>query len=139
MNGNEKNPVAAIERLVHATNSHEVERVVACFASDYRLESPLHPARSFSGQEQVRRNWTQIFAGVPDLQARLVAHAVEGDTVWTEWEMTGTRRDGKPHLMRGVFVFGVAGGLIRTGRMFFEPVDDSPADMDSAVRAQVPR
>lgn len=139
MGGDEKNPVAAIERLVHATNSHEVERVVACFAPDYRLESPLHPARSFSGQEQVRRNWTQIFAGVPNLQARLVAHAGDGDTVWTEWEMTGTRRDGRPHLMRGVFVFGVAGGLVRTGRMFFEPVDDSPADMDSAVRAQVPR
>src|SRR4051812_16243911 len=135
MSGSEKSPMAAVERLVQATNSHEVERVVGCFAPDYRLESPLHPARSFSGQEQVRRNWTQIFAGVPDLQARLVAHARDGRIVWTEWEMTGTRRDGRPHLMCGVFVFGVAGGLIRTGRMFFEPVDDSPVDMDSAVRA----
>ena len=139
MSSNDKSPLAAVERLVQATNSHEVERIVACFDPDYRLESPLHPARSFSGQEQVRRNWTQIFAGVPDLQARLVAHAADGDTVWTEWEMTGMRRDGRPHLMRGVFVFGVAGGLLRSGRMFFEVVDDSPADMDSAVRAQVPR
>lgn len=128
-----------VTRLVAATNAHDLEKVVACFASDYQLTSPLHPARSFRGQEQVRRNWTQIFAGVPDITTRLVAHAVDGATIWTEWEMTGTRRDGKPHLMRGVFVFGVADGLIQTGRMFLEVVDESGGDMDAAVRAQVSR
>jgi ketosteroid isomerase-like protein len=128
-----------VTRLVAATNAHDLEKVVACFAPDYQLTSPLHPARSFRGQEQVRRNWTQIFAGVPDIVTRLVAHAVDGATVWTEWEMTGTRRDGKPHLMRGVFVFDVADGLIQTGRMFLEVVDESGGDMDAAVRAQVSR
>jgi hypothetical protein len=53
--------------------------------------------------------------------------------------MSGTRRDGQRHLMRGVFVFGVADGLIRTGRMFLEPVDESTANMDAAVQRQLGR
>jgi ketosteroid isomerase-like protein len=139
MANHETSPKATVERLVEATNSHQVEAVVACFAPDYRLESPLHPARSFSGQEQVRRNWTQIFAGVPNLAARVLAQAVDGQTIWTEWEMSGTRRDGQPHLMRGVFVFGVFDGLIRTGRMFLELVDESGTNMDAAVQRQLGR
>ena len=33
--------------------------------------------------------------------ADVLRSAVAGDTVWSEWEMTGTRRDGTAHLMRG--------------------------------------
>jgi hypothetical protein len=126
-----------IAKLVHATNARDVDGIVACFGADYALESPLHPARSFRGTEQVRRNWTQIFAGVPDLRAQLVASVVDGRSVWTEWEMAGTRRDGAAHVMRGVFVFVVDGGLIRSGRMYLEPVDAADTNMDAAVRAQV--
>jgi ketosteroid isomerase-like protein len=126
-----------VERLIRATNAHDVDGVVSCFAEDYALEAPLHPARSFRGREQVRRNWTQIFGAVPDIVARLVRAAVEGDTVWTEWEMSGTRRDQTPHLMRGVFIFGIAGDQVHWGRMFLEPVDDSQADMNTAVRDQL--
>ena len=53
-----------LERLVHATNSRDIDAVVACFAPDYVNVTPAHPARGFVGADQVRRNWTQIFAGV---------------------------------------------------------------------------
>ena len=46
-----KNPMAAIERLVQATNAHDLEGIVSCFADDYTLEVPFHPARSFRGNE----------------------------------------------------------------------------------------
>ena len=130
-------PLDTIKRLVKATNEHDIERLVACFAVDYTLESPHHPHRSFAGSEQVRRNWTLIVAGVPDITTRLVRSAVDGNIVWTEWEMSGTRRDGVEHLGRGVFIFGVDGGLIRWGRMFLEPVDRSEADMNAALRNQL--
>jgi ketosteroid isomerase-like protein len=130
-------PLTTIERLVEATSAHDLERVVACFADDYALEAPLHPHRSFRGTEQVRRNWTQIFAGVPDITVRVLRAAIDGEIVWTEWEMSGTRRDGDAHLMRGVFIFGISGGLIRSGRMFLEPVDTSGVSMDEAIRTQV--
>lgn len=69
-----------------------------------------HPGRGCTGREQVRTNCRQIFAGVPDLRAVLLRLAVAANTVWSEWEMTGTRRDGLPHLMRGVILFGVSDG-----------------------------
>ncbi|MGA7270299.1 MAG: nuclear transport factor 2 family protein, partial [Acidimicrobiia bacterium] len=81
-------PEALIERLVGATNDHDLDAVVACFAPDYRNETPLHPERGFVGREQVRRNWSQIFALVPDVRVEVTRSAVDGDTVWTEWEHT---------------------------------------------------
>src|SRR6266566_2433582 len=98
--------LATIDRVVRATNQHDLEALAACFAEDYENETPAHPARSFRGGEQVRRNWEQIFGFVPDLRAEVLQRAIDDDTVWTEWEMTGTRRDGTAHHMRGVVVFG---------------------------------
>ena len=52
-------------RVSAAANSHDIDRVVGCFTEDYRNETPVHPSRGFVGREQVRRNWTRIFAAVP--------------------------------------------------------------------------
>lgn len=126
-------------RLEEATNSRDVDRVVACFAADYVNQTPAHPARGFSGVEQVRRNWAEIFAAVPEHVAVLTASAQDGETVWTEWEMRGTRVDGRAHLMRGVIVFTVRGDLATAARFYVEPVDMSDIDPDAAVRAVVRR
>jgi uncharacterized protein YbjT (DUF2867 family)/ketosteroid isomerase-like protein len=92
-------PAAAVaERLLAAINAHDLEAMVACFADDYGNEWPAHPQRSFHGSQRVRRNWSQIFAGVPDLRARLPRIAVDGDTVWTEWDISGTRGGGTAFL-----------------------------------------
>lgn len=128
---------AVVWRLQNATNGHDVDAIVACFAPAYRNEAPTHPARGFVGNEQVRRNWTQILSAVPDVTTNIVASAASGDTVWTEWEHSGTRPDGTMHLMRGVIVFGVADGLIASARFYLEPVDDGDADVDMAVQRQV--
>jgi hypothetical protein len=83
-------PRATVGRLLLATNQHNLDALVACFAKDYVNETPAHPARGFRGRAQVRRNWAQIFASVPDIATRILASAVEGRTVWTEWEMSGS-------------------------------------------------
>jgi hypothetical protein len=108
-------------------------------AEDYQNETPVHPARGFRGREQVRRNWQQIFDFVPDLRTQLLRRAIEGATAWTEWEMTGTRRDGSTHHMRGVVLFGVRDGLASWARFYLEPVDEGPGTVDDAVRQQVVR
>lgn len=99
-------PAAVVGRLERATNEHDLEALVACFASDYRNETPAHPERGFTGRDQVRANWLQIFAAIPDLTCQVLACAVEGTTAWSEWEHRGTRSDGTPHLMRGVINTG---------------------------------
>jgi ketosteroid isomerase-like protein len=130
-------PTAVLRRLERATDEHDLDTLLDCFATDYLNETPAHPARGFRGREQVRTNWRQIFAGVPDLRARVLGSAVDGDTVWSEWEMSGTRRDGAAHLMRGVVVFRVAGGRFVSARFYLEPVDTGGSDVNSAVRAAV--
>lgn len=129
----ERDPEAVIDRLVSATNDHDLEAIVACFADDYINETPAHPLRGFHGREQVRRNWTRILAAVPNIRADVLRRSVEGQTVWTEWEMSGTRRDGSALLMRGVILFGVMGSSVKSARFYLEPVEDSSGDVNSAV------
>ena len=131
--------LATIDRLVRATNQHDLEALTACFAEDYQNETPAHPARGFRGRAQVRRNWEQIFAFVPDIRVEVVRNAIKADTVWTEWEMRGTRQDGTPHWSCGVIVFGVNDDAIRWARFYVEPVDESDATVDDAIREQVVR
>jgi ketosteroid isomerase-like protein len=130
-------PRAVVQRLVRATNEHDLETLVGCFAEDYSLDAPAHPQRSFRGIEQVRQNWAQIFGAVPDITTRVLRTAVDGNTVWTEMEMSGTRLDRSAHRMRGVFIFGIDAGQIRWARMFLEPLEETGGDMGSAVREQL--
>lgn len=134
-----KDPAAVVRHLSEVTNAHDLDGIVECFAPDYRSEIPVHPERSFTGNEQVRRNWTQILAGVPDVHTTVLATAVDGDTVWSEWEHTGTRRDGRAHLARGIFIFTVKDDRITAARVYLEPVvtPAAPVGIDAAVAQQV--
>ncbi len=123
--------------LVTAVNGHDLEAVVALFTDDYVNHTPAHPARSFTGNQQVRRNWESIFAAVPDLSAVVTAQAFWENTVWTEWSMDGTRRDGAEHHMRGVVIFTVADGQATTARFYLEPLDTGDGDVNAAVNALV--
>jgi hypothetical protein len=126
---------SVVDRIVQATNVHDLDALVACFAETYVNETPVHPARGFHGREQVRRNWTQIFASVPDLRAQVVNQAIAANSVWTEWEMSGTRGDGAKFLMRGVIIFGVGDKGVESARFYLEPVDEDSGDVNAAVRA----
>lgn len=123
-----------IDRLVRAVNDHDLEALVACFAPDYRNETPVHPLRGFQGNAQVRTNWTQIFAGVPDLRAELPRTVRDGDRVWTEWDLAGTRTDGTAFGMRGVVIFGVTDDAIASARFYLEPVEVESGDVDAHTR-----
>jgi ketosteroid isomerase-like protein len=125
-------PKTVAHRLCQATNDHDIEALVDCFAETYRNETPAHPDRGFVGRDQVRTNWERIFGGVPDIRADLLRTVVDGDAVWSEWEMRGTSRDGQPHLMRGVIIFGVAGDQAAWARFYLEPVDTGD-DVNAAV------
>jgi ketosteroid isomerase-like protein len=107
-----------------AVASHEPDRVAECFRTDCRFDLPVHPARSFTGRDQARQNWSMIFATVPDLRIDLVDAIHDGDTCWAEWEYSGTRTDGTPHLMRGVTVITVdETGRLRAARFYVDFVD----------------
>jgi len=130
-------PEAVVDRLVKATNAQDLDAMVGCFRHDYVNEAPAHPVRNFAGSEQVRTNWQQIFAFVPDIEVETLATAVDGHTVWSEWSMRGTRRDGHAHEMAGVIVFTVDGDVITRARFYLEPVERTSGDVNDAVRRAV--
>lgn len=130
---------ALAERLIEATNRHDPARLAECFASGFVSETPVHPARSFTGPEQVRHNWSQIFGAVPDLEAVPLRRVVDGDTVWIEWEMRGRLLDASRHLVRGVTIFGVQEGRFAWVRFYLEPVEEEGAGIDEAIREQLGR
>ena len=65
-------PEDLLRQLQNAINLHDLEAFVACVAPDYQSEQPVHPARAFTGRDQVRKNWAGIFASVADLRADVV-------------------------------------------------------------------
>jgi uncharacterized protein (TIGR02246 family) len=123
-----------VTRLHAALNAHDIEAFVACFAEDYDSVQPAHPDRAFRGREQVRANWSAVFAGVPDFRAELVRIDAVGDPAWSEWRWEGTHADGGRLDMAGVIVFGVREDRVAWARLYVEPVERAGAGIDAAVR-----
>jgi ketosteroid isomerase-like protein len=132
-----QNAQMMIDRLAAAMNDHDLEALADCFDENVASEQPVHPARGFTGRAQVRKNWAQIFGGVPDLRADLVRAATDGDTAWAEWDWSGTRVDGTPHRLRGVTILGIRGDRAAWVRFYMEPVEQGGASIDGAVRSSV--
>lgn len=126
-----------LERLRRAVDAHDIEAVVTCFAPDYSNETPAHPARGFTGAEQVRTNWTRIFAGLPDIKATVKRSTVDDDVVWSEWELDGHRVDGTQQILRGVIIFGATDEGFAWARFYLEPVDEGDGGVNAAVRTIV--
>jgi hypothetical protein len=115
--------MAVVERLQHAMNAHDLDAFVACLSPDYASTFPAHPDRTFRGREQARENWAQIFAAIPDIQATLLGCVQEGETVWTEWEWTGTWINDAPYRSAGVVIMGVRDEHVAWSRLYAEPVE----------------
>lgn len=114
-----------IERIVEAENSQDADQVAALVAEDYRSETPIHPERNFTGREQVRQNWQAVFENTSDFNAELLRWTANGDTLWTEWHLTGAQTDGTELDMRGVGIWGVEDGFLQWGRIYMEPVTET--------------
>ena len=126
--------------LIAAVNAHDLDGIVDQFSGHVRSETPAHPARSFDGSDQVRRNWGQILGAVSDLRAEVRSSTTTTDTttgretVWLELAFDGRRPDGAPWRMRGVTVNEVADGRIDALRFYMEPVETGGSGADEAVR-----
>lgn len=120
-------------RLRDAMNAHDLEAFVACFHEDYESEQPVHPGRGFGGREQVRTNWSTIFAGVPDFAAELRSSCEADGQEWSEWHWTGTRADGQALDLAGVIVAGIRDDRMVWGRLYIEPVEAVDESIDAAV------
>jgi ketosteroid isomerase-like protein len=127
-------PSQVLARLSAAMNRRDLAAFVACFDPDYESEQPAHPDRRFRGRAQVERNWATLFAGMPDFRAQVVRSAAADDTVWVEWQWTGTRADGTRLDARGACIFGVRAGRLAWGRLYMEDAEPGRG-IEAAVTA----
>ena len=132
-------PRDVVQRLHRALNAHDIEAFVGCFDPAYRSEQPVHPDRAFGGVEQVRKNWSSLFASLPDLAAELRTLSEDGDQVWSEWHWTATQSDGTPFDWRGVILMGTAHGRITWARLYMAPTQFEGEGIDEAVREMTDR
>ena len=111
-------PKGVVERLIEATNRHDLEAMVACFAPEYRSEQPFYPERNFTGQAGVRKNWSFFFSTMPDFRAEVQSSVVEGEIVWAEMAYYGTQTGGKKQVTRGVSISGIQGEQIAWAKLY---------------------
>jgi ketosteroid isomerase-like protein len=137
MSGSQDRTKTVTGQLLEAMNAHDIEAHVACFAKDYQSEQPAHPARTFTGSDQVRENWSRLFNSIPDFKADLLRLAVVGDMEWGEWVWRGTKEDGNPLDERGVTIMGVRDGRITWGRLYMEETEREGADIVETVGRMV--
>jgi ketosteroid isomerase-like protein len=131
-------PEGPVRRMVAAANRHDLDEMVSLFAEDYENITPVHPARSFKGSAQVRKNWAALFAGLPDLT--LTVHDAStgpGGKVWMEWSNRGTRPDGSVTRSAGVSILTVRDDRIAAAHFYLEPVEHVSGDVNEAVRVVV--
>jgi len=117
-------PKVVLERMIQALNRHDLDAMVACFASDYRSEQPLHPERDFTGRAGVWKNWSFFFKTIPDIQIEVLGEVEEQDTVWAELHYHGTQTDGKKYSVRGVTLLGIQADQILWARLYIETVEE---------------
>ncbi|WP_314216080.1 nuclear transport factor 2 family protein [Pseudarthrobacter equi] len=136
--GIERVPEGPVRRMLTAANRHDLEAMMSEFAEDYRNTTPVHPARSFTGSAQVRKNWTALLAGLPDLTLTVHDAATGPDgKLWMEWSNRGTRPDGSVQCAAGVAIFTLRNERIAAAQFYLEPVDHDSADVNEAVREAV--
>lgn len=129
-------PLAVIERIRRATNAHDLDALGECFDLNYQSEQPMRPDRAFRGREQMRKNWAQIFAAIPDIQADVLRTAVDGNVVWAEWSMRGTGPNGVPSHTAMVTIGGIEHEQVVWVRLFMDEVRTGE-DIDTAVRTSL--
>lgn len=105
--------LSVLLKMKAAINAHDIDAFANCFTHDFVSEKPVHPERNFTGAEQVRKNWTALFAQVPDLQAKLITHTIADNLGWSEWHWEGNQANGAEFNTRGVITWA---------RLYMEPV-----------------
>ena len=127
--------IELVERMRAALDAHDLDAFVDFFRDDYVGERPRHPGAKISSRADVRRNWEEVIADVPDLRVEVPAAVQQGDTIWSEWRAYGTARSGAMLELRGVIIFGVQDGQVAWSRMYLEPVEQEGLSLSELTRA----
>jgi steroid delta-isomerase-like uncharacterized protein len=114
---------AVAEKLIAAWNSHSPDKMVPLFTDDIFYEDVAFGEISH-GSAELRKFAASEFAGVPDLELKLVRASIHDGHGTVEWTFSGTDKDvfktGKKFSVRGVSVIDVRDGKISRCQDFYD-------------------
>ena len=104
-----------LQSFAAAFNAHDLKAIMAHLTDDCVFEASAGPdanGEKFSGQEQVRKAFEQVFATYSEAHWGAAKHVVSGDRGFSEWIFTGTKTDGTKVEVAGCDLFTFRDGKI---------------------------
>lgn len=112
---NKKVTVQFLQSFADAFNAHDVNAIMSHMTVDCVFEASAGPdavGEKFTGQEQVKQAFLQVFASFPDAHWGNPTHFISGNRGFTEWVFTGTKTDGTKVEVTGCDLFTFKDGKI---------------------------
>lgn len=106
---------AFLQSFADAFNAHDIGAIMQHMTEDCVFEASAGPDREgqrFTGQQQVRKAFEEVFATYTDAQWSHAKHFVAGDRGFSEWIFTGTKPDGTRVEVTGCDLFTFRDGKI---------------------------
>ncbi len=104
-----------LQSFADAFNAHDVNAIMAHMTEDCVFEASAGPdvnGEKFTGQEQVKQAFIQVFTSFPDAHWGNPTHFISGNRGFTEWVFTGTKSDGTKVAVTGCDLFTFKDGKI---------------------------
>jgi hypothetical protein len=111
-------PKRLLERFHTVLNARDLTNLLHLLQIDFERFYPAQPDDNTVGLEPVREKWDQLFTTYPDFRADLLAQAIEGNMIWSEWRWQGESTSGQKLNQVGVLIFGVEDGLLAWSRSY---------------------
>jgi ketosteroid isomerase-like protein len=105
-----------VEGLAAAWSSGDVEKILSFFTDDGVFEDVCNGV-VFHGQEELKANFNDVLAAVPDLRLKIETLVATGNQLGCEWVETGMR-NGRRFSLRGASIAELEGNKVRRESMY---------------------
>jgi steroid delta-isomerase-like uncharacterized protein len=113
--GNKKITVQFLQSFADAFNAHDIDAILSFMSQDCVFEASAGETidgEKFTGQEEVRKAFENVFTTFPDAQWVDAHHVISGNRGFSEWIFRGTKSDGSKVEVTGCDLFTFKNGKI---------------------------
>ena len=104
-----------LQSFAEAFNAHDLNAIMSHMTDDCVFQASAGPnvdGERFTGQDQVKKAYENVFATFPNAHWQNPCHYIIGDRGFSEWIFTGTKTDGTKVEVTGCDLFTFRDGKI---------------------------
>lgn len=112
---NKEVTVEFLQSFADAFNAHDIKAIMSHMTDDCVFEASAGPdfdGEKFTGQQQVKEAFEDVFKTFPNAHWGNTQHFVSGNRGFSEWIFTGTKSDGTKVEVMGCDLFTFKDGKI---------------------------